>query len=354
MIKCHNFSGTPKEIGLQHGETLKREIHELCGNLLQRYTDYSPHSNERSIIGFTARYLESTQKHVPELIEEIEGIAEGAGLDFEKVFFMNCYDEMAYYNETKEQVNGCTLFLGTGRATADGRTYLGQGWDMDPYFYPVITRLTPSGENETPGVIMLTHPGIVGGAGINEHGLTLIWSTVKSTDEKTGVPVTLLIRKVLAGKNLNDAVHTLLNTPRASGFNYMVANSSGGFNIEATGSREEITYITAIHAHANHYEDRLLREYQIRPAVRSSNTYIRSGRMRQLLEDGFGQIDLEFCKKILCDHANYPLGICRHIVEGESDSVTQAALIFIPGEKLMLASEGPPCEKGFELYPLQE
>lgn len=57
-------------------------------------------------------------------------------------------------------------------------------------------------------------------------------------------------------------------------------------------------------------------------------------------------------KQILCDHANYPLGICRHIVEGESDSVTQAALIFIPEEKMMLASEGPPCEKGFDQYPL--
>ncbi len=353
MIKCHDFSGTPKEIGLQHGEALRQDIHVQYSTLLQYYTDYSPSSNERSILGFTARYLESTQKHAPELIEEIEGIAEGAGLTFEKVFFMNCYDEMAYYNETKDQVNGCTLFLGTGRATKDGRTYLGQGWDMDHYFYPVITRLKPSGSNKPPAVILLTHPGIVGGAGINEHGLTLIWSTVKANDENTGVPVTLLIRKVLAGKNLNDAIHTLLNTPRASGFNYIVANQFGGFNIEATGCREEITYITAAHAHANHYEDRLLREYQIKPAIRSSNTYIRSGRMKQLLENRFGQIDLDYCKQILCDHANYPLSICRHIVEGESDSVTQAALIFIPEEKMMLASEGPPCEKGFDHYPLQ-
>jgi isopenicillin-N N-acyltransferase like protein len=354
MIKCYDFSGSAKEIGLQHGESLKREIHELYERLLSHYTDFSPSSDERSIVGFAARYLDRTRKHAPELIEEIEGIAESSGLAFEKVFFMNCYDEMAYYNETKDQVNGCTLFLATGRATADGRTYQGQGWDMDEFFKPVIMRLAGSEEDKRPALVMLTHPGIVGGAGINEHELALTWSTVKATDESTGVPVTLMIRKVLEGKNLNDAVKTLLNTPRASGFNYMVGNRYGGFNIEATGIREEIIYITAIHAHANHYEKDLHREYEIKPPVRSSNTHIRSGRMRQLLENDFGKIDLESCKKMLSDHANYPLGICRHLVPGESDSVTQSALIFIPEEKMMLASDGPPCEQGFELYPLEK
>lgn len=347
MIKQYDFTGSYKEIGRQHGAALKQEIHELYGMLLRRYTEYSPTSNERSIVGYASRFLDSTQKYAPELIEEIEGIAEGAELAFEKVFFMNCYDEMAYYNETKEQVNGCTLFLSTGRATADGRTYMGQGWDMDAFFYPVITSLAPTGGTKT---ILLTHPGVVGGAGVNEHGLVLIWSTVKALDENTGLPVPLMIRKVLNGKNLNTAVHTLLNTPRASGFNFMVGNQYGGFNIEATGIREQITYIPAIHAHANHYEDNLLKQYEIRPPVRSSNTHIRSGRMRQLLENDFGKIDLEICKKILCDHANFPLGICRHLVPGESDSVTQSALIFIPEEKLMLASDGPPCEAGFNQY----
>jgi len=353
MIKRYDFSGSPMEIGRQHGESLKEEIHELYDKLLHFYTDYTPSSDERSIVGFAGRYIESTQKHALDLIEEIDGIAEGAGLSFEKVFFMNCYDEMAYYNELKDQVNGCTLFLANGRATTDQRTYMGQGWDMEQFFYPVIISISPEKSSTNPKLIMLTHPGIVGGAGINEHGLTLIWSTVKAVDETTGVPVTLLIRKVLQGKNLNNAVHTLLNTPRASGYNYIVGNIYGGFNIEATGSKEKIIYISAMHAHANHYEDDLLRQYEIRPPVRSSNTHIRSGRMRQLLENNFGSIDLEICKKLLCDHANYPLSICRHVVEGESASVTQAALIFIPEEKLMLASEGPPCEAGFDRFPLQ-
>ena len=352
MIKRYEFSGTPKELGRQHGEALKGESHDLYEKLLGYYVNHTPTSNERSIVGFTGRYLDSTQKYAPELIEEIDGIAEGANLAFEKVFFMNCYDEMAYYNETKDQVNGCTLFLGTGRATADGRTYMGQGWDMDDFYKPVIIRLAPSDPQKHPGLIMLTHPGIVGGAGINEHELTLIWSTVKATDESTGVPVTLMIRKVLSGKNLNDAVNTLLNTPRASGFNYMVGNRYGGFNFEATGAREELEYITAIRAHANHYENSALRQYEIRPPVRSSNTHIRSGRMRQLLENDFGKLDLEIFKNILCDHANYPFSICRHLVAGESKSVTQSALIFIPEEKLMFASDGPPCEKGYDRYPL--
>ncbi len=352
MIKQYDYSGTPREIGLQHGTSLKKEIHELYNRLLQRYTNHSKTSNERSILGATGCYIDSTQKYAPELIEEIEGIAEGAKMAFEKVFFMNCYDEMAYYNETKEQVNGCTLFFSTGRATADRRTYLGQGWDMDEFFTPVIVRLNPAGDDGGAKVIMLTHPGVVGGAGINEYGLSLIWSTVKAIDENTGLPVPLMIRKVLAGNNLNDAVHVLLNIPRASGFNFIVGNEYGGFNIEATGCREYIHYITALYAHANHYENDLLRQYAIRPPVRSSNTYIRSGRMRQLLENDFGSIDLETSKKVLSDHANKPFSICRHLKPGQSDSMTQSALIFIPEERIMYASDGPACEAGFDFYPL--
>lgn len=67
--------------------------------------------------------------------------------------------------------------------------------------------------------------------------------------------------------------------------------------MEATGTRERINYITAIHAHANHYEDDHLRQYEIKPPVRSSNTHIRSGRMRQLLENDFGRLDLAVLAK---------------------------------------------------------
>ncbi len=107
---------------------------------------------------------------------------------------------------------------------------------------------------------------------------------------------------------------------------------------------KRITYITAIHLHANHYEDDLLRQYEIKPKIRRSNTHIRSGRMKQLLENRLGNIDLEYCKEILCDHANYPYSICGHNVAGEADSLTQSALVFIPEEKLMLASDGSACQ----------
>lgn len=352
MINCFDFSGTPKEIGFQHGSSLKEEIHELYDRLISFHVDSSNTSSERSIVGVSSRYIDSTQKYAPDLVEEIEGISDGAELQFEKVFFMNCYDEMSYYNKTKDQVNGCTLFLAAGRATSDHRTYLGQGWDMKEFFKPIIIKVNPACKDSGVKLIMLTHPGIVGGAGINDYGLSLVWSTVKAVDEETGLPVPLMIRKVLEGKNLNDAVHTLLNTPRASGFGFIVGNEYGGFNIEATGIKEHIHYITATRAYANHYENELLRQYAINLQVRKSNTYIRSGRMRQLLENYFGNISLDVCKKILCDHANYPFSICRHLKPGESDSMSQSALIFIPDEKVMYASDGPACEAGFDQYLL--
>lgn len=73
--------------------------------------------------------------------------------------------------------------------------------------------------------------------------------------------------------------------------------------------------------------------------------------MRQLLERNYSKINLDICKEILCDHANYPASICRHITpEGSTVSETKSALIFLPNEKRMLASDGQACEAGFDPF----
>lgn len=353
MIKRYEFTGRPKEIGYQHGTALKTEIHELYQQFMGRFLNAPNPPKERSMLGVTNSYLDVTEQFCPELIEEMEGIAEGAELDFEKIFFLNLYDDLGLYPTLREDWAHCTTFLATDLATQDRKTYLGQGWDMKPIFEPIIIQVNPS---QGPSMLMLSHPGIVGGAGINENGVSLVWNTLKATDERVGVPVVLLIRKVLEAKNLNDGLRPLLNCTRASGFNFIVGNEYGGFNIEATATKEYITYVTNIFGHANNYEADLLREYESKLyAPRVPDTYIRTGRMNQLLERNYGDINLDTCKDILSDHANYPASICKHNTpDFYNVSETKSSLIFIPEERIMLASDGQPCEAGFDTFKLKK
>jgi isopenicillin-N N-acyltransferase-like protein len=352
LLKKYEFSGTPREIGYEHGKALKTEIHELYQQFMGRFLELENPPKERSMLGVTNAYLDATEQFCPELIEEMEAIAEGAEIDFEKIFFLNLFDELGVYPKLREESSHCTTFLATDVATQDGKTYLGQGWDMKPIFEPIIFQINPS---HGPSMLMLSHPGIIGGAGINQNGVSLVWNTVKATDERIGIPVVLLIRKVLEAKNLNDGLMPLLNCNRASGFNFIIGNEFGGFNIEATATKEYITYITNTFGHANHYEADSLREYESEHyARRTPDTYIRTGRMKQLLERNYGEISLETCKVILSDHANYPASICKHKTPNFYNvSETKSSIIFIPEERIMLASDGQPCEAGFDTFKLE-
>ncbi|MDW7730579.1 MAG: hypothetical protein SCJ94_11340 [Bacillota bacterium] len=47
MIRRFDFNGTAKEVGRQHGEALKQEIHELYQKLINYFIAGSPSSGER-------------------------------------------------------------------------------------------------------------------------------------------------------------------------------------------------------------------------------------------------------------------------------------------------------------------
>jgi hypothetical protein len=72
--------------------------------------------------------------------------------------------------------------------------------------------------------------------------------------------------------------------------------------------------------------------------------------MVQLLQSYHGRLDLEALKSIQCDHADFPVGICRHYVEGTSPVQTRCAVLFKPVEGLMLLANGNPCEQSYTQF----
>jgi len=90
LIPRVTFHGTPREVGRQHGAQLKAlvvkmvEVHQPA-----RFPD------EKRV--FAEPMLDYLRRHFAEIIEEIEGIAEGAGVDCEHVAAMSIsqsYNEM--------------------------------------------------------------------------------------------------------------------------------------------------------------------------------------------------------------------------------------------------------------------
>lgn len=353
-IRVIELRGEPGERGYQHGHALRDEIGALYEQWIQDAASGPAPQSEDALLRYGAAHLPAAQAYAPDLVDEIEGIAQGAGLSFEHVFALNCFDEVSCHGPAllADALHGCTAFAAVGRATQTGTTYVGQSWDISAWYPPYIFRLvTAAGDAEA---LVFGHPAVIGGTGINSHGLALVWNTLKSSDARAGVPATFMVRRALQQRSMAEAVGVVITCERANGLNFIVGGSFGAVDIEVSATAYSVTYGSTFLHHANHHESPALTRYEADLPKATPDTLIRSGRMRQLLEEHYAAIDLDACQEILRDHADYPGSICRHYRPEQPGKAvqTQAALIYVPAEGKMLASNGPPCRAPFVEYAL--
>jgi isopenicillin-N N-acyltransferase like protein len=346
------ISGTPAERGYQHGIALAPAIGRFYERWMSEAGAKKDVLEERDVLSFAWSHLPETRAYAPDLVEEVEGIASGADIPFAKVWFLNCFDEVGNYHLYRDRNalgHACTTFAATGRSTVGGVTYVGQNWDISAWYDSVILDVKP-GSGEI-GALVYTHPGIVGGSGINNAGVSLIWNSLHANDCRTGVPCTVLVRKALQQSKLSDALGAVVRGVRAIGFNFILGNDFGAVNVEATATQHRFHYISTHYAHANHYQETDQLRFEGKP-TETALSFVKGSRLQQRLDEAAGQIDLDLCKDVLRDHANFPGSVCIHEdpPAGRHDGHTQAALLYVPAERRMLATNGPPCENPYEEY----
>ena len=89
------LEGTPYNRGLVHGKTLKDDI----GTLVVRWKENLTHRYEIPADAFIKKFVSHTQylaamkKWTPDLVEEVKGLADGAGIDFDTMLVFQWIDE---------------------------------------------------------------------------------------------------------------------------------------------------------------------------------------------------------------------------------------------------------------------
>ena len=71
------------------------------------------------------KFVPYLSKSWPQYLEEMRGIAEGAGVDVPSVLALNVRTEIAY--GMAKDADGCTAFAWK---TPDGESFLAQNWDV--------------------------------------------------------------------------------------------------------------------------------------------------------------------------------------------------------------------------------
>jgi isopenicillin-N N-acyltransferase-like protein len=353
------LSGRPYDLGYQHGEALKAQVQGNIKKVFALMNQYAPGTTRPVIIKAARKFVPAAERWSPELVEEIRGIAEGAGVAFEEAFALNALLELSMNIGDFGSSLGCTCFCAQGPTTEEGEVFVGQNQDLwAPWCrdYFSILKITPS---TGPSITITTLAGMVGMVGMNSEGLAIVGNGLSIKGNQIGVPIMLFMRRAMQQRTIGDVVGLLTMSKRASPINVLVGDANGEFyDFELAAKDYESFYIgEGSYAHSNNcFSPKLQKNETVKEGIFYPDTIVRVNRMRKLLKTNEGKVGFEELKGFLSDHVNYPRSICRHpdpsIPEGawQDQWETTASVIMKPRSSGLWIAAGNPCEEEYLQY----
>lgn len=350
-LRVLEFSGSPSQMGEAFGESCREQIAELCELRLRNALDQASKYGGRSarpeqLFAIARRCLEGTRRYDQSGHDELAGIARGAGLPLDQIMALggltDLRDTLAWGGDP-ETTGGCTSFIVGRDASAEGRPLCGQTWDLatdNQPFVVAVHRRPLAG----PQTWCVTTVGCLSLMGMNEHGIAVGTTNLRTLDARVGVPYLNLIHRALACRDHASAVAAITDAQRAGGHFYYVVHADGQASaLECTATRHlEGPVEAGSHVHCNHC---LVPEHaELEGDTPRQSSEARYRRMSELLGGCPEGHDLSCLQEHLSDTAGGELAICRDDFAGIS---TNAAIVMDPGRLSLRACQGLPSRAGW-------
>lgn len=328
-------------IGHKIGEHFKGRIQaglEARAQWVKKLTDFAEADPSRRFDPFLA----AVKEEFPHLVEELEGVAQGAAVPFRSLFTVALNPELSTMMKTVTHEDGCT----TVAMADDERVWVGHNEDGNCSYQDLTYLLDvtwPSGVKS----LCFSYPGYFPGNGptINSPGVAQTVNYIGAREVRPGIPRYVIDRAIMEAGNLEEAVRIATHPRRAYSQHHLLLSAADKriVSVETSPSRHSIVEVKGIFTHANHF---------IHPdmeGVEEFDLYKGSSLPRQQEAERWArETDLERLQpgdlmEALTSHANYPLSICRHPAPRLTGCTLGAALI--QGEKksaVIYASQ--PCQ----------
>lgn len=288
-----SFKGKPADCGEAYGEKFGNLILGFCKQELRP---------DRRRVNYAARCWELVLKHAPASATFMRGVARGSGLSIEHITLTSLHEEI--YHEPH-----CTAFIATGDATRRRETIVAQNWDWLPQLYP-WAGLLKLDMTDSPRTATYHYPGLWACAGINEHGLALMWTGggyLPKVKPLVGLPTYVLIAEVLRRRSVDDAVRYIASVPLAGCFLFFLGDADGDTAVvEAAAGKHVVDRAGDVMLRANHYTCpdivRCSRQRKlIKDPRKPFTTLFRAERMAAMTRELHGRIDRAAAQQILSD-----------------------------------------------------
>jgi len=347
--------GAPFARGEQYGAQARSRI-EHCIRCYQALFVLRAGLDWPTALQHARRFEPAIDAFAPECIEEMRGIAQGAGASYDNILALNCRSELLFaaLRGTRRVPPGeCTSFAVLPAASANGHLLIGQNWDWVPFAREVSVLLTVERDRK-PGFTTVVEAGMLAKVGFNTAGLAVCTNTLVSTTDTaaSGVPYHIILRRLLDAETFASAKDLLTSTERALSANYLIGHARGeAANFEASAGGRETLYITepsrGLLCHANHFLER---------AAAKTDSYVRLHphsltRLESLRKALHSGVTLDALRAALRSHENAPNGVCGHPDPKANPlqaRTTVASVIadLTAGEAWI--TSGPPCTRDYE------
>ncbi|RII20200.1 Acyl-coenzyme A:6-aminopenicillanic acid acyl-transferase [Streptomyces sp. YIM 130001] len=317
------ISGTALECGRQYGAAVRTQLHAALGYYEEAFGQ-SAGLTWDLVTARAARWLDPVRDYAPELLEEMRGIAEGAGVDLLDVLALNARGEVIYDRSFKdmaaedEPAEGCTSFAAFGEASGDGHVWAGQNWDWRAGVGDTVVMLRIV-QPPRPTLIMQVEAGQIGRQGANSAGIALNANGLGGRfDDRVGLPQTVVRRAVLDTHTITDALDVLCRTRAHIASNALLTCREGfAVDLETTPAGIGWMYPTDdLLVHGNHYQAGLPAALAADYRPMSSDSLVRVPRAERglrALRDATGPDESrKVIQEAMSDHLGHPESLCTH------------------------------------------
>lgn len=342
-------AGSASAMGEAYGRQCAEAVRSFVEQRLRAAKVYLWERGSRDLEGFLQLGAQCYQVFCdwdPEAALEHEALALASGVSPEDLYTTtNMTDirdillvQLAKSSSSTADAEGCTSVLVGAQRSADGGLLAAQTWDLNPQDVDDIIAIHRR-PDAGPATWSVTCNGCPTLMGMNEDGLSVGTTNIKTDDARIGVGYLSLLHRAIRAPSREAAAQLIMDAPRAAAHTYWLADGTGAclLTTSATQVQREDLSADGILGQTNHLRHEL-------PGIGSLEEPTSSTCTRLATVEHWasfvGGVDVDCLRRLFAERSHAADSINRYPEDG-TGSATDACLVCSPSQVRAWACRGP-------------